>query len=125
MAWIVVLLEEVETWYDNLCVDDEKTAALVAAAIDLLEQDGPGLARPLADRIEGSKLHNLKELRPGSSGGSEVRILFVFDPKRQAILLVAGDKSGQWSDWYAENIPTAEERFDRWLAGDYDDEIGG
>ena len=125
MAWIVVLLEEVETWYDNLCVDDEKTAALVAAAIDLLEQDGPGLARPLADRIEGSKLHNLKELRPGSSGGSEVRILFAFDPKRQAILLVAGDKSGQWSDWYAENIPTAEERFDRWLAGDYDDEIGG
>jgi hypothetical protein len=125
VAWIVVLLEEVETWYDNLCVDDEKTAALVAAAIDLLEQDGPGLARPLADRIEGSKLHNLKELRLGSSGGSEVRILFAFDPKRQAILLVAGDKSGQWSDWYAENIPTAEERFDRWLAGDYDDEIGG
>ena len=124
MPWIVVLLEEVAAWYEELCADDEKTAALVAAAIDLLEQDGPSLARPLADRIEGSKLHNLKELRPGSTGGSEVRILFAFDPKRQAILLVAGDKSGQWADWYTENIPTAEERFGRWLAGDYDDEIG-
>ena len=98
---------------------------LVAAAINLLEEDGPNLGRPLADRIEGSKLHNLKELRPGSTGTSEVRILFIFDPERQAILLTAGDKSGQWSEWYDENIPVAEARFERWLAGDYRDEIGG
>lgn len=67
----------------------------------------------------------MKELRPGSTGTSEVRILFVFDPERQAILLVAGDKSGQWSEWYTESIPIAEARFERWLAGDYSDEIGG
>jgi Phage derived protein Gp49-like (DUF891) len=52
---------------------------------------------------------NLKELRPGSSGTSEVRILFVFDPWRSAILLVAGDKSGKWNRWYAEAIPRAEQ----------------
>jgi hypothetical protein len=67
----------------------------------------------------------LKELRPGSTGTSEVRILFIFDPERQAVLLVAGDKSGQWSGWYAESIPVAEARYERWLAGEYNDEIGG
>jgi hypothetical protein len=77
------------------------------------------------DRIEGSKLHNLKELRPGSSGASEVRILFIFDPERQAVLLVAGDKSGHWSEWYVENIPLAEARYERWLGGEYDEENGG
>ena len=125
VAWVIVLLEEVDAWYRGLCDEDEETAALVAAAINLLEEDGPNLGWPLADRIEGSKLHNLKELRPGSTGTSEVRILFIFDPARQAVMLVAGDKSGQWSEWYAESIPIAEARYERWLAGDYNDEIGG
>jgi hypothetical protein len=95
----------------------------VTAAIDKLEADGPSLGRPLVDRIKGSQIHALKELRPGSGGGSEVRILFVFDPQRQAVLLVAGDKSGQWRQWYTDNIPVAERRYERWLAGDYDEEI--
>jgi hypothetical protein len=93
----------------------------VTAAIDKLA-DGPSLGRPLVDRIKASKVHALKELRPGSGGRTEVRILFVFDPQRQAVLLVAGDKSGQWSQWYTENIPVAEQRYQRWLAGDYDEE---
>ena len=54
----------------------------------------------------------MKELRPGSSGKSEIRILFAFDPIRQAILLVAGDKSGQWQRWYRKNIPIADELYD-------------
>lgn len=58
---------------------------------------------------------NLKELHPGSSGRSEIRILFAFDPRRQAILLVAGDKAGAWKKWYATNIPLAEERLDAHL----------
>ena len=124
VAWVIVVLEEVDAWYRELCDRDEETAALVAAAINLLEEDGPNLARPLADRIEGSKLHNLKELRPGSTGTSEVRILFIFDPQRQAVLLVAGDKSDRWSEWYAQSIPIAETRYERWLADEYNDEIG-
>ncbi|MHB8246400.1 MAG: type II toxin-antitoxin system RelE/ParE family toxin [Acidimicrobiales bacterium] len=125
MAWVIVLLEEVDVWYRELWNVDAETAALVTAAINLLEDNGPSLGRPLVDRIEGSKLHNLKELRPGSAGVSEVRILFMFDPERQAVLLVAGDKRGQWSAWYTENIPVAEARYERWLSGEYNDEIGG
>lgn len=49
------------------------------------------------------------------SGKSEIRILFAFDPIRQAILLVAGDKSGQWQRWYRKNIPIADELYDRHL----------
>jgi hypothetical protein len=54
---------------------------------------------------------NLKELRPRVGGASEVRLLFVFDAAREAIILVAGDKTGRWSGWYAEAIPLAEERY--------------
>jgi hypothetical protein len=115
----VILVDEVDDWFMALVRADPKSAELVAAAIDQLELDGPGLGRPLVDRIEDSKIHNLKELRPGSAGGTEVRILFVFDPARQAVLLVAGDKSGQWNRWYDENIPVAEQRYERWLDGGY------
>jgi len=53
----------------------------------------------------------MKELRPGSSGKSELRILFAFNPEREAILLVAGDKAGNWKPWYKENLPIADKRF--------------
>ena len=76
----------------------------------------------MADHVKGSKLHKMKELRPGSAGASEVRILFCFDPERQAVLLVAGDKKGNWSGWYKAAIPLAEERYNRWLGGEYDEE---
>ncbi|HEV3382478.1 MAG TPA: type II toxin-antitoxin system RelE/ParE family toxin [Trebonia sp.] len=79
--------------------------------------EGPSLGRPLADRIAGSRLNNLKELRPGSSGASEVRILFIFDPVRNAVLLVAGDKSGRWKGWYADAIPAAEALYEAYLKG--------
>jgi hypothetical protein len=53
---------------------------------------------------------NLKELRPGS-----VRILFAFDPWRSSILLVAGDKAGQWNEWYREAVPLAEQRYEMYV----------
>lgn len=55
------------------------------------------------------------ELRPGSVGKSEIRILFVFDPWRSAILLIAGDKAGQWQRWYREAIPRAEQLYESYL----------
>ncbi len=60
--------------------------------------------------------HHLKELRPGSSGSGEIRIVFAFDPVRRAVLLVAGDKAGNWQRWYDINIPLAEERYQAHLA---------
>ncbi len=122
-AWSIVLLEEVLDWYDALGDEDTETAELVGAAFDLLAQEGPSLGRPLVDSIVGSRIGNLKELRPASSSRSEIRILFVFDPQRQAIVLAAGDKAGRWSRWYRENIPIAELRYDKWLAGGYDEEM--
>lgn len=88
---------------------------LVSQAIDQLMDQGPQLGRPLVDRIAGSRLQNLRELRPGSSGRSEVRILFIFDPVRNAVLLVAGDKSDRWTQWYREAIPMAEELYDQYV----------
>jgi hypothetical protein len=67
------------------------------------------------DRLKGSNLHNLKELRPGSSCTSEVRVIFIFDPERNAVLLVAGDKAGNWTAWYRHAIPVAEERYAAYL----------
>jgi hypothetical protein len=72
--------------------------------IDILADVGPGLGRPLVNTIHGSSIANLKELRPGT-----IRILFAFDPWRDSILLVAGDKSGRWTQWCREAVPLAEQ----------------
>lgn len=57
----------------------------------------------------------MKELRPPSSGTTEIRMLFAFDPRREAIFLVAGDKAGNWEIWYRKAIPLADQRFTRHL----------
>jgi hypothetical protein len=110
-GWTVEV-ELVEDWLATL---DQKSFDLVVAALELLAEQGPTLGRPLVDSIVGSRHKNMKELRPGSSGRSEVRILFAFDPARKAILLVAGDKAGNWQKWYRTNIPIADERYGQHL----------
>ena len=110
--WEVVLLDDVVDWFTSLSAHDTD---LVTAAIDLLEEHGPSLGRPVVDHIKASRHHNMKELRPGSSGRSEIRILFAFDPQRRAVLLIAGDKAGNWKRWYDRNIPIADDRYEEWL----------
>jgi hypothetical protein len=66
-------------------------------------------------QFRDASVHNLKELRPGSAGRTEVRILFVFDPWRSAILLTGGDKSGDWHGWYRRAIPHAEQLYEEYL----------
>lgn len=105
--WEIFVVNEVRDWIGGL---DDATHARVVQAIDALAEAGPGLGRPLVDTIHGSVLANLKELRPGS-----VRILFVFDPWRSTIMLVAGDKAGQWNAWYRDAIPLAEQRYELYL----------
>ena len=115
-GWQVLLVEEVAEWFDDLTKNDPDTADLVEDAVDKLVAEGPILGRPLVDRIKGSRHHNMKELRPGSTGSSEIRILFVFDPVRRDVRLVAGDKSGNWRRWYEAAIPMADDRYDIHLA---------
>ncbi len=107
--WEVILVEEVEKWYLSL---DAEPSEAVTAAIDYLEANGPMAGRPVVDRVKGSKYHHMKELRPA---GTSIRVLFIFDPQRNAVLLVSGDKSGKWKQWYTDNIPTAEDRYKSWL----------
>lgn len=104
----------VEVWLKAL---DEGSYEQVVAALEVLAEHGPNLGRPLVDTVSGSRHRNMKELRPGSSGRTELRVLFAFDPERQAIMLVAGDKSGDWKKWYSKNIPLADQRFDAHLDG--------
>lgn len=111
MTWEISLHSEVESWFLAVCADDPESGNLIELALDHLCEEGPAAGRPLVDRVKGSHFHNMKELRPASTGRSEVRILFAFDPAREAIVLVAGDKSGNWQGWYKDAIPLADKRF--------------
>jgi hypothetical protein len=108
-TWSVEFHPSCEAWANGL--EQQDTEALLAA-IRVLRDAGPTLGRPLVDAIKGSRHANMKELRPGSTGRTEIRVLFAFDMERQAILLVGGDKSNDWTGWYKVNIPIADERFD-------------
>jgi hypothetical protein len=115
MTWSVEGTDQFADWYWGLDRDQQEA---VNAAIEVLEERGPALGRPLAGEIDTSRerregrVHNMKELRPSTS----LRILFVFDPRRTAIMLVGGDKSGRWQDWYAEMVPVAESLYAEYLA---------
>ncbi|MFN8172115.1 MAG: type II toxin-antitoxin system RelE/ParE family toxin [Candidatus Nanopelagicales bacterium] len=103
-----VEVDLVDAWLLSL---DQKSYEQVIAALELLAERGPSLGRPVVDSVVGSRHKNMKELRPGSSGRSELRVLFAFDPDRRAIMLVAGDKAGNWQKWYRTNIPLADDLF--------------
>lgn len=94
---------------------DEDSREQVIAALELLEDFGPQLGMPIVDTVRTSSHKNMKKLRPGSSGRSELRVLFAFDPDRAAIMLIAGDKAGEWAGWYEKNIPRADRLFDEHL----------
>jgi hypothetical protein len=64
------------------------------------------------DSIKASRHHNMKELR---SVGGNLRALFCFDPRRTAIVLLGGDKTNHWAEWYDENIPIADDLYDVYL----------
>lgn len=111
MAWRVEVTAEFADWARKLRKMDRASSRQVGAAIELLKEHGPSLKRPLVGEITTSKIKNMKELRPGSAGRSEIRVLFVFDPWQQIVLLLAGDKAGDWRDWYRKAIPRAEQLY--------------
>lgn len=101
--------DQFEAWWESLTDDEQES---IDAAVELLEERGPGLGRPLVDNVHQSRHANMKELRPAGS----IRMLFAFDPRRIAILLLGGDKGGAWERWYEENVPTADTLYDQHLA---------
>ena len=86
------MVGEVRQWLHVLRRTDPGTSRQISDALDLLAAEGPTLGRPIVDRVKGSSLHHLKELRPGSARASEIRNLFAFDPGSNAVLLVVGDR---------------------------------
>lgn len=110
--WTVELAVEFEPEFNNL---HEDVSIEILALSRLLQEFGPQLGRPRVDTLNGSRHANMKELRFGAADG-EWRVAFAFDPKRKAILLVAGDKSGMSEKrFYRQLIAKADERFDAHL----------
>ena len=113
MTWEVEFHREFDLEFDALLDDVQKE--LLAHAL-LLERFGPQLGRPRVDTLKGSRHANMKELRFDAADGVW-RVAFAFDPKRNAILLVAGDKSGGGEKrFYRQLIAKADERFDEHLS---------
>jgi len=83
------------------------------AAVEVLAELGPGLGRPFVDTLGGSRHRSMKELRPR---GGHLRVLFAFDPRRTAVLLVGGDKTDRWERWYEGAIARADRLYDEHLA---------
>lgn len=110
MAWEVLYTDEFEGWWNDLT---EGQQADIATRVDLLAEIGPNLGRPSVDSIKGSRHRNMKELRV--SKGGAIRVLFVFDSLRRAVLLLGGNKTGRWSEWYREAIPRADDLYDEYL----------
>ncbi len=112
VTWEVNGTDEFADWFGELAESEQDE---VIVAVEFLAEHGPGLDRPFADRVKGSIYHNMKELRPRGVA-KNFRILFLFDPRREAILLVGGNKSGQWDRWYAKAIPIAERLYEEYLS---------
>jgi hypothetical protein len=111
-VWGVELAPEFEP--ELLALSAEVRVELLAQA-RVIERFGPTAARPRVDTLKGSKHANMKELR-FDAGGGVWRVAFAFDPARRAILLVAGDKSGQSQRaFYRRLIAVSDKRFDAHL----------
>jgi hypothetical protein len=110
MAWDVEFTGEFESWWNSLGEDEQEE---IDRKVHLLEECGPTLPRPHADVIVQSRHSNMKELR-GKVEQRQLRVLFAFDPRRKAILLIGGDKTGDPS-WYGRYVPLADDLFDKHL----------
>ncbi|SPE33229.1 conserved hypothetical protein [Candidatus Sulfopaludibacter sp. SbA3] len=113
MAWEILFHDEFEAEFDVL---PEFVADELFAHAGLLKQFGPQLGRPRVDTLKGSRHSNMKELR-FDAGGGVWRVAFAFDPRRKAILLVAGDKADvSERRFYRRLIEKADQRLDSYLA---------
>ncbi len=108
--WEVEYTDEFGQWWDGLTQSQQEA---LDNRVMLLAERGPGLKRPVVGDIRSSRHSNTKELR--ASKGGALRVLFAFDPRRHAILLLGGNKSGQWDEWYLWAVPQADDLYDTYL----------
>src|SRR3990167_273253 len=111
MKWDVEHTDEFGKWWEGLSEDEQVS---IAASIRLLEERGPNLGFPHSSGINGSKHRHMREPRT-QHDGRPLRTLYAFDPRRSAILLIGGDKTGD-GRWYDVHIPVADDLYDQHLA---------
>ena len=108
--WEVEYTNEFDEWWDELTARQQDAVALV---VNLLIQSGPALAFPYSSGIRGSRHQHMRELR-AQSGGNPIRVFYAFDPRRSAILLIGGDKTGD-DRFYEMYIPIADNLYDDYV----------
>jgi hypothetical protein len=112
VAWEIEHTDEFEEWWNGLNEGEQDD---VAALVGVLEEKGPSLRRPHVGAIVTSRHANMKELII-QHAGRPYRVLFAFDPRRTAILLIGGDKTGN-DNWYREFVPVADRLYDEHIEG--------
>lgn len=110
MAYEVEVTDEWLAWFEQLTVREQDE---VAATIGLLEVKGPHLQFPYSSAVGSSRHAHMRELRT-QVHGRPLRSLYAFDPRRVAILLIAGDKTGD-DRWYRKHVPRADALYDEHL----------
>ena len=110
-AWDVEYTDQFAQWWDGLTPEEQGSVGL---GVDLLEEKGPTLEFPHSSRILSSRHTNMRELRV-QSGGRPLRIFYAFDPRRSAILLIGGDKTGD-NRFYPRLVRRADQLYDEHLA---------
>lgn len=109
--WTIITTDMFAHWLSSL---DDSDRASVLAMLLVLREKGPGLSRPYADTVKGSRYINMKELRI-QRRGDPIRAFYAFDPARNGIVLCAGNKVGNEKRFYAEMLPVADRQFTDWL----------
>jgi len=110
VAWEVEGTDEFSAWFGALTADEQVS---VGRVVELLVEQGPSLPFPYSSGIGTSRHRHMRELRI-QHGGRPYRVLYAFDPRRAAILLLGGDKTGN-DRWYDEHVPIADRLYDEYL----------
>ena len=110
MSWDVEYTDEFGAWWEGLALAEQES---VAAYVELLEQRGPGLPYPFCSGVHGSRHAHMRELRVQHEG-RPYRVLYAFDPRRTAVLLLGGAKGGD-GRWYEVHVPKADRLYDEHL----------
>ncbi|MGA2222933.1 MAG: type II toxin-antitoxin system RelE/ParE family toxin [Syntrophobacteraceae bacterium] len=110
MEWDVEYTDEFGEWWDSLTDGEQES---VRASVKLLEDFGPQIPFPHSSGVRNSRHGNMRELRI-QHAGRPYRVLYAFDPRRCAILLIGGEKTGK-DRWYEEFVPIADRLYDEHL----------
>ena len=108
MKWDIEYTDEFESWWESLSEAEQDD---IVATVNLLGEKGPSLPFPFSSGISGSKHSHMRELRI-QHAGDPYRVLYAFDPRRCAILLIGGNKVGN-NRWYDEFVPQADKIYDK------------